>query len=46
MNHDDAVSLAMFWTGLMMVLAPVVFFGTVVFVWWWKKRKRGLGAGG
>ena len=44
--HDDAMSLAMFWAGLLMVLTPIVSAGLVVGIWWFtkKRRERTLGA--
>lgn len=38
--NDDAMSMAMFWTGLLMVLAPIVSASIVIGVWWYTKRKR------
>ncbi|MGH7637825.1 MAG: hypothetical protein ACREOK_09235 [Gemmatimonadaceae bacterium] len=40
MNHD-AMSLAMFWTGALMVFAPIIAASIVIGVWWYTKRKRG-----
>lgn len=40
MNHDDAMSLSMFWAGALMVFTPIVFAGIVIGVWWWQKRKE------
>lgn len=40
MNHD-AMSLAMFWTGALMVFAPIIAASIVISVWWYAKRKRG-----
>ena len=30
---DDVLSLSMFWAGLMMVFAPIIFAGIVLLVW-------------
>ena len=38
--NDDAMSLAMFWAGLLMVFTPIVSVGLVVGVWWFTKRRR------
>jgi hypothetical protein len=38
MNHD-ALEQGMFWAGLLMALAPIVFAGTVIAVWWHGRRK-------
>lgn len=39
MNHD-AMSLAMFWTGALMVFVPIIAASIVIGVWWYAKRKR------
>lgn len=39
--NDDAMSLAMFWTGALMVFAPIIAASVVIGVWWYAKRKRG-----
>jgi len=39
--NDDAMSLAMFWTGALMVFAPIVFASVVIGVWWYTRKKRG-----
>jgi len=31
--NDDVLSLSMFWAGLMMVFAPIIFAAIVLFVW-------------
>ena len=41
MNHD-AMSLAMFWTGALMVFVPIISAGIVLAVWWYAKKKRGV----
>jgi hypothetical protein len=41
--NDDAMSLAMFWTGALMVFAPIIAASVVIGVWWYAKRKRGDG---
>ena len=38
--HDDAMSLAMFWAGILMVFTPIVSAGLVIGIWWFTKRKR------
>lgn len=37
--NEDAMSLSMFWAGLLMVFAPMIFAGIVVSVWWFQRRK-------
>ena len=44
MSHDDAMSLSMFWAGVLMVFTPIVFAGIVVGVWWWQRKKEGRAA--
>jgi hypothetical protein len=39
MANDDALSLSMFWAGLLMVFAPVLFAGIVLGVWWRQRRQ-------
>jgi len=34
-GHDDALSLSMFWAGLLMVFAPIFFASIVLGVWWY-----------
>lgn len=34
MDGDDALSLSMFWAGLLMVFTPLIFAGTVIGVAW------------
>ena len=34
MGSDDVLSLSMFWAGLLMVLAPMLFAAVVLAVWW------------
>lgn len=50
MDHlrDDAMSLAMFWAGLLMVLVPIVSAGLVIGIWRYTKRRdaRALRASG
>lgn len=41
--NDDAMSLAMFWTGALMVFTPIIAASVVIGVWWYTKRKRGRG---
>ena len=43
MSHHDALDAAMFWTGALLALAPLLFAAVVIGVWWWQKR-RGLDA--
>jgi len=38
--NDDAMSLAMFWTGALMVFVPIIAASIVIGVWWYAKRKR------
>lgn len=38
MNHD-ALETGMFWAGLLMALAPIVFAGAVLGVWWVQRKK-------
>ena len=40
--NDDAMSLAMFWTGALMVFVPIIAASIVIGVWWYTKRKRGV----
>jgi len=42
MASDDALSMAMFLAGALMVFTPLVTAGVVVFVLW-RKRSRGEG---
>jgi hypothetical protein len=44
MTHHDALDAAMFWTGALLALAPLIFAGIVIGVWWWQRR-RSLDAG-
>lgn len=39
MNHD-ALETGMFWAGLLMALAPIVFAGVVIGVWWVQRKKQ------
>jgi hypothetical protein len=39
MANDDALSLSMFWAGLLMVFAPILFAGIVLGVWWHQRRQ-------
>ena len=39
MNHD-ALEAGMFWAGLLMALAPIVFAGAVIGVWWFHRKKQ------
>jgi hypothetical protein len=34
------MSLAIFWTGALMVFAPIIAASIVIGVWWYTKRKR------
>jgi len=43
--HDDAMSLAMFWAGVLMVFTPMVSAGLVIGIWWFT-RKRAEGTAG
>ena len=43
--NDDAMSLAMFWTGALMVFTPIIAVSVVIGVWWYVKRKRGTVGG-
>lgn len=40
MDGDDALSLSMFWAGLLMVFTPLVFAGTVIGVAWRQRARR------
>ncbi|MDQ3698775.1 MAG: hypothetical protein M3373_12260 [Gemmatimonadota bacterium] len=40
MTHD-ALDRGMFWAGLLMALAPIVFGGILLALWWWRRRKSG-----
>jgi hypothetical protein len=42
--NDDALSLSMFWAGLLMVFTPLIFAGTVIGVAW-RQRRRSEGGG-
>jgi hypothetical protein len=37
--NDDALSLSMFWAGLLMVFAPILFASIVLGVWWYQRRR-------
>jgi hypothetical protein len=39
MANDDALSLSMFWAGLLMVFAPIVFASIILGVWWYQRRR-------
>ena len=39
MANDDALSLSMFWAGLLMVFAPIIFASIVLGVWWFQRRR-------
>lgn len=41
--NDDVLSLSMFWAGLMMVFAPIIFAGIVLLVWHRGRRKTAAG---
>jgi hypothetical protein len=41
--HDDALSLSMFWAGMLMVFTPVIFAAVVLGVWWRQRRVAGEG---
>lgn len=43
-DGHDALALSMFWTGLLMVFAPLIFAGTIIGVAW-RQRRRGIGTG-
>jgi hypothetical protein len=38
--NDDALSLSMFWAGLLMVFTPLIAAGSVVFVVWRGRVKQ------
>ena len=38
--HDDAMSLAMFWAGVLMVFTPIVSAGLVIGIWWFTKKRH------
>ena len=38
--NDDALSLSMFWAGLLMVFTPLFAAGSVVFVVWRERVKQ------
>jgi hypothetical protein len=42
MMHDDEVSAAMFWTGVMFVFTPLILAGIVIGTLWWQKKKAQL----
>jgi hypothetical protein len=49
MSGDDALSLAMFWAGALMVFAPLIFAAVVLGVWWRQRapaRDAGAAADG
>ena len=39
--HDDAMSLAMFWAGVLMVFTPIVSASLVIGIWWYTKKRAG-----
>ena len=39
MSHHDALDAAMFWTGALLALAPLLFAAVVIGVWWWQRRR-------
>jgi hypothetical protein len=43
--NDDAMSLAMFWAGALMVFTPIISASLVVGIWWFTKRRRERDAG-
>jgi len=43
MRSDDVLSLSMFWAGLLMAFAPMLFAAIVLAVWW-RQRKASPGA--
>jgi len=43
--HDDAMSLAMFWAGVLMVFTPIVSASLVIGIWWFTKKRRERAAG-
>jgi hypothetical protein len=43
--NDDAMSLAMFWAGVLMVFAPLVSAGLVIGIWWFTRRRPDRAAG-
>jgi len=40
MNHDDAMSSAMFWVGALFVFTPILVVATVVVTSWYLRKKR------
>lgn len=38
-DSHDVLALSMFWTGLMMVFAPLIFAGAILGVAWRQRRK-------
>jgi hypothetical protein len=42
--HDDHVSLAMFWAGMMFVFTPVICASIVIGIWWWQKKRAASAA--
>ena len=38
--HDDAMSLAMFWAGVLMVFTPLISAGLVIGIWWFNKKRH------
>ena len=45
MANDDALSMAMFLAGALMVFTPLITASVVVYVLWRKKRAGGIAAG-
>jgi len=43
--HDDAMSLEMFWAGVLMVFTPIVSAGLVIGIWWFTKKRQERAAG-
>ena len=43
MSHHDALDAAMFWTGALLALAPLIFAAIVIGVWWWQKKRAPVG---
>jgi len=38
-NHDDALSLSMFWAGALMVFTPLLTAAVVIAFLWWQRAK-------
>lgn len=43
--NDDAMSLAMFWAGVLMVFTPIISAGLVIGIWWFTRKRPERAAG-